>query len=322
MPRSGPKRRWSFHYLTRFYKVLRWSSRASNNGFPLPVTCNPDIQSDSSGSRCSSSKWCVNQLFRTKKEHAFRCECLPGPRTQTLPVGAEASTWFPDIMAGKHCIWIGVGWENPMDFKFRTSQVGTPPQFSFATFEHFREVQMKSKDSTSTCNQSLSFRFLSSHHYELLIPKITIHILKLLQVCFPNATPSDWGLLPICKYFSQASQALRLWDSRNFGALHQTMSLALACQGWRGFDACGEGQQPSHASVAWGLNNYTRTTRTLTSYGFIYIVHNLESRSIKPTQLYLDGFEGIEKAGMPACVKTCSRGQSGFILIIHDCNDT
>ena len=67
MPRSGPKRRWSFHYLTRFHKVLRWSSKASNNWFPLPATCNPDIQSDSSGSRCSSSKWCVNQLFRKKR---------------------------------------------------------------------------------------------------------------------------------------------------------------------------------------------------------------------------------------------------------------
>ena len=63
------------------------------------------------------------------------------------PVGAEAKTWFPDRIAGKHCIWIGVGWENPMDFRFRTSQWGTPP---------FRKQRRKIGHATSNSHRHIA----------------------------------------------------------------------------------------------------------------------------------------------------------------------
>mmetsp|Transcript_39464 Transcript_39464/g.113434 ORF Transcript_39464/g.113434 Transcript_39464/m.113434 type:complete len:288 (+) Transcript_39464:1092-1955(+) len=84
----------------------------------------------------NSSKVCLASS-RDGSTMTTRANSLPGLPKRTrrgprkaivlpLPVGADARTWLPAIIAGKHCIWIGVGRAKPSSQRFDTSHVGTP----------------------------------------------------------------------------------------------------------------------------------------------------------------------------------------------------
>mmetsp|Transcript_69017 Transcript_69017/g.180894 ORF Transcript_69017/g.180894 Transcript_69017/m.180894 type:complete len:204 (+) Transcript_69017:932-1543(+) len=90
----------------------------------------PSVSFTNSSSVCFASS-------REGSMTTARANSLPGLPSRTrmgprkaivlpLPVGAEARTWLPDMMTGKHCIWIAVGLANFMACMLATSQGGTP----------------------------------------------------------------------------------------------------------------------------------------------------------------------------------------------------
>mmetsp|Transcript_54280 Transcript_54280/g.151030 ORF Transcript_54280/g.151030 Transcript_54280/m.151030 type:complete len:385 (-) Transcript_54280:178-1332(-) len=95
-----------------------------------PVHFRPTVSFSNSSSVClASSRVGSMMTARANSFPGFPSSTSTGPRNAIvlpLPVGAEARTWLPPVIAGKHCICTGVGFAKPSAFKFRTSQSGTP----------------------------------------------------------------------------------------------------------------------------------------------------------------------------------------------------
>mmetsp|Transcript_8023 Transcript_8023/g.17371 ORF Transcript_8023/g.17371 Transcript_8023/m.17371 type:complete len:369 (+) Transcript_8023:755-1861(+) len=110
--------------------LMVWALSFDSLSKTRPPHFRPTVSFPNSSSVCLAS----SRVGSTMTTRANSLPGLPrrasnGPRNAMvfpLPVGAEASTWLPARMAGKHCICTAVGLAKPRPWRFRTSHWGTP----------------------------------------------------------------------------------------------------------------------------------------------------------------------------------------------------